>query len=238
VATFLVLQHIACEPPGAFEDVLRERGHDLVRLELDEGGALPADASGFAGIVAMGGPMGVYETAEHPWLAGELAFLRAAVEGDVPYWGACLGAQLLAGALGGEVAPGPAPEVGVLDVTCTPAAADDLVFADAPASFPVLQWHGDTFTLPAGAVRLASSAAYREQAFRVRRAYGIQFHVEASPAMLAEWAAVPSYAESLDRVLGPGSLPGLLAEASAASGPMQELARALFARWLDRVVAA
>ena len=168
----LVLQHIACEPPAAFEDELRSRGLDLVRVELDEGDPLP-DWREFPAIVVMGGPMGAYDEADHPWLVDEKRLLREAVEADVPVWGVCLGAQLLASALGARVYRGERPEVGLLPVELTPAAADDPVFGDAPSSFPTLQWHGDSFDLPDGATLLASSPDYRHQAFRVGRSYGL-----------------------------------------------------------------
>jgi len=98
----LALQHIACEPPAAFEDELRARGHDLVRVELDEGEALP-DWHDFAAIIVMGGPMGAYEDGAYPWLELEKRLLREAVDADLPVWGVCLGAQLLAAALGARV---------------------------------------------------------------------------------------------------------------------------------------
>ncbi len=143
----LVLQHIACEPPAAFEDELRARGLDLVRVELDEGEPLP-DWREFAAIVVMGGPMGAYEDAAHPWLDPEKRLLREAVEADVPVWGVCLGAQLLAAALGARVYKGDRPEVGLLPVELAPDASDDPVFGAAPRRFTTLQWHGDTFDLP------------------------------------------------------------------------------------------
>jgi GMP synthase (glutamine-hydrolysing) len=155
----LVLQHIACEPPAAFEDELRSRGHDLVRVELDEGEPLP-DWREFPAIVVMGGPMGAYDDGEHPWLVEEKHALGEAAGADVPVWGVCLGAQLLASALGARVYRGERPEVGLLPVELAPAAAGDPVFADAPRSFPTLQWHGDTFDLPDDATLLASSPAY------------------------------------------------------------------------------
>ena len=167
-SSILVLQHIACEPPAAFEDELRSRGLDVTRVELDEGDPLP-DWREFPAIVVMGGPMGAYDEADHPWLVEEKRALRDAVEADVPVWGVCLGAQLLASALGARVYPGEQPEVGLLPVHLTGEAADDPVFRDAPSSFPALQWHGDTFDLPDGATLLASSPAYPHQAFRVGR---------------------------------------------------------------------
>jgi GMP synthase (glutamine-hydrolysing) len=105
----LVLQHIACEPPGVYEDVLLEAGATIHRVELDEGEALP-DWREFAAIVAMGGPMSVNDEDEQPWLGAEKALIADAVRAGVPFFGACLGVQLLAASLGGEVGPGPAPE--------------------------------------------------------------------------------------------------------------------------------
>jgi len=234
-ATLLVLQHIACEPPAAFEDELLDRGLELVRVELDEGEEIP-ERGDFAGIVVMGGPMGAYEDEEHPWLASEKRYLREAVERDVPVWGVCLGAQLLAASLGARVYRGPQPEVGVLEVELTEAAAEDPVFTGVPASLPTLQWHGDTFDLPDGATLLARSPAYQNQAFRVGRSYGLQFHVEVTPELAAEWGEVPAYAQSLEAILGPGALDRLVADLAANAGSTLPLARRLFGRWLERVV--
>jgi GMP synthase (glutamine-hydrolysing) len=228
----LVLQHIACEPPGVFEDVLAERAHELVRVELDEGEPLPAGT--WDAIVAMGGPMSVNDEGEHPWLAGEKAAIASHVRAGRPFWGSCLGAQLLASALGARVYAGPATEVGVLAVELTAAGLDDPVLGVLPAAVDTLQWHGDTFDLPEGAVLLASSPAYPHQAFRVgRAAYAVQFHVEVTEAMGEEWAGVPAYAEYADRVLGPGGSDRLLAEFRLSSPLMQQHARDLFERWCD-----
>ena len=125
----LVLQHIACEPPGVYEDVLRERGAELVRVELDEGEPIPDDE--FHAIVAMGGPMSVNDEATLPWLAAEKRFVAEAVRGGTPYWGVCLGVQLLASSLGARVYPGHEPEVGLLPVELTEEALTDPVFAGA-----------------------------------------------------------------------------------------------------------
>ncbi|HMG98675.1 MAG TPA: hypothetical protein VK546_07130 [Gaiellales bacterium] len=228
----LVLQHIACEPPGVFEDVLAERAHELVRVELDEGEPLPAGT--WDAIVAMGGPMSVNDEGEHPWLAGEKAAIASHVRAGRPFWGSCLGAQLLASALGARVYAGPAPEVGVLAIELTAAGLDDPLLGALPAAIDTLQWHGDTFDLPEGAVLLASSPAYPHQAFRVgRAAYAVQFHVEVTEAMGEEWAGVPAYAEYADRVLGPGGSDRLLAEFRLSSPLMQQHARELFERWCD-----
>jgi len=230
----LVLQHIACEPPGVFEDVLRERGVELQRVELDEGEVLP-DWRGFDAIVAMGGPMSANDDAALPWLTEEKRAIGEAVRAGMPYWGVCLGVQLLAAALGARVFPGPEPEVGLLPVEVTDEGRRDPVFGELDGSLVTLQWHGDTFDLPEGAVHLASSPAYRNQAFRFERAYGVQFHLEVSAAMAQEWAAVPEYVASLERTLGADGAPAFLAAIESDADAMRAEGRGLFARWLDRV---
>jgi GMP synthase (glutamine-hydrolysing) len=235
MATLLVLQHISCEPPAAYEDELRARGHDLMRVELDEGEALP-DWRDFAGLIVMGGPMGAYEEEAHPWLREEKELIRDAVEADVAVWGVCLGAQLLAASLGAEVRPGPRAEVGLLPVVLTPAAAADPVFGDLPQSFATLQWHSDTFELPEAATLLASSPAYPHQAFVRGRAYGLQFHLEVPPELASEWAEVPAYAQSLEAILGPGAMPTLLEDIGLHADDMLPLARRLFGNWLEHIV--
>jgi GMP synthase (glutamine-hydrolysing) len=228
----LVLQHIACEPPGVYEDVLQDRGVELERILLDEGDALPSWRS-FDAIVAMGGPMSVNDESELPWLAGEKRLIADAVRAGTPYWGVCLGVQLLAASLGARVYRGDEPEVGVLPVELTDEGRSDPVFGNLPPSFPSLQWHGDTFDLPEGAVRLAGSPAYANQAFRFERAYGVQFHLEVSPSMAREWADVPEYAESLEQTIGTAEL---LGSVDAEAERMLAHGRKLFERWLDHVV--
>jgi GMP synthase (glutamine-hydrolysing) len=229
----LVLQHIACEPPGVYADVLRERGAPIHRVELDEGEPLP-DWRVFDAIVAMGGPMGAVDDDEHPWLVDEKRLIGEAVRSGMPFWGVCLGVQLLAASLGARVYPGSAPEVGLLPVTLTDEALADPVFAGMPPELLTLQWHGDTFDLPDGAARLAGSPAYPNQAFRVgAAAYGVQFHLEVSSGLAREWGSVPAYAESLERVLGQGALDRLLAELEARSDAVLPHGRRVFEHWLD-----
>jgi GMP synthase (glutamine-hydrolysing) len=232
----LVLQHIACEPPGAFEDVLRAAGADIHRVELDEGEPLPSWRD-YVAIVAMGGPMSVNDDAELPWLTAEKQAVAEAVRAGVPYWGSCLGVQLLAASLGARVYPGTQPEVGVLPVTLTDDARADPVFSEIPAEFLTLQWHGDTFDLPDGAVRLASSPAYPNQGFRFGQvAYGVQFHVEVTGQMAREWAEVPAYAEYANRVLGAGGIERLMADFDAARDRMLDVGRRMFERWVEIAV--
>jgi len=230
----LVLQHIACEPPGVYEDVLNERGAEIVRVEVDAGEPLPSGR--FDAIVAMGGPMSANDEAELPWLIAEKALIADSVRAGTPFWGVCLGVQLLASSLGARVWAGDEPEVGVLPVDLTDEALADPVFAGLPRSLPALQWHGDTFELPEGAVRLAGSSAYPNQAFRFRNAYGLQFHLEVSTAMALEWADVPEYDAALRRVLGPDGTETILRLVEERAGEMLQLGRTLFERFVDDVI--
>jgi len=231
----LVLQHIACEPPAAYEDELQAWGVGLHRVEIDAGEPLP-DWRGFAGIVVMGGPMGAYEEAELPWLVDEKRLIAEAARAGTPVWGVCLGAQLLAASLGADAYPGQRAEVGLLPVQTTAAAADDPVFSLAPPEFVTLQWHADTFDLPAGATHLAASPAYPSQAFVLERAYGLQFHLEVGTELATEWGDVPAYARSLSDLLGPDALPRLVDGVREHEAEMTGLARRLFAAWLEHVV--
>jgi GMP synthase-like glutamine amidotransferase len=232
----LILQHIACEPPGVYEDVLDERGVEIVRVELDAG-QTPPDWRSVNAIIAMGGPMSVNDDID--WLNREKALIADAVRAGTPFFGACLGAQLLASSLGARVYVGPTPEVGMLPVTLTGDAFDDPVFAGLPREFMTLQWHSDTFDLPAGAVRLAGSSEYPNQAFRWGTgAYAVQFHIEVTSRMACEWAEVPAYKRSLEQTLGPGSFPALLREFDDHVEAMSATARRLFARWLDAAAVA
>ncbi|MCE2453800.1 MAG: type 1 glutamine amidotransferase [Nitrospinae bacterium] len=120
-------------------------------------------------VVVLGGPMGVYEAEKYPWLADELRFLGGAIRAGVPVYGLCLGAQLMAAALDARVYPGEGKkEIGWFPVDLTPEAQGDPLLGDEEASFPVFQWHGDTFDIPEGAVHLASSARYPNQGARLR----------------------------------------------------------------------
>jgi len=202
---------------------------------LDESSELP-DWRPYTAIVVMGGAMGAYEDSEHPWLAAEKRLIGEAVRAGRPYWGVCLGAQLLAASLGARVERGPKVELGVLPVTLTAPARQDPVFAGAPSRFSTLQWHGDTFTLPDGAVQLARSEAYEQQAFVLGRAYALQFHLEVDSELAEQWMQIPAYVAELEALAGPEAATALLAQVRAQEAATVPLARRLFSRWLELVV--
>lgn len=160
-----------------------------MRVHHPARGDLPAPGS-FAALVVLGGPQAVYDRARHPWLDAEIAFLREALASDRPVLGICLGSQLLAAALGARVARHTEQEIGWFEVTRA-ADAQASGFADLlPARLTTLHWHGDAYDLPAGATRLYSSAACREQGFSLgRRVLALQFHPEMTADMLPSWIA-------------------------------------------------
>jgi GMP synthase (glutamine-hydrolysing) len=228
----LVLQHIACEPPGAFAEVMRERRWETVTCEVDETGGVP-HWDDFEAIVAMGGPMSANDEQALPRLADEKRLIGDAVSSGIPYFGTCLGVQLLAATLGAQVYAGPSPEVGILPVELTDEGRVDPVLGSLDSEILTLQWHGDTFDLPVDAVLLAGSDAYPHQAFRFGPvAYGIQFHIEVSAEMAEEWARVPAYAEALEQTVGAGALDDMIAALRDERGTrMHAHARELFGRW-------
>jgi GMP synthase (glutamine-hydrolysing) len=234
----LVLQHISCEHPGVFSEVMDERGVEAVPVELDEGEALP-DWREFDAVLAMGGPMGAGDEAEHDWLTAEKRLVREAVDDGRPFLGVCLGVQLLAAALDAPVYPLERAEVGLLPVELTDEGKGHPLFAGLDQPLVSLQWHGDSFELPAGAVRLASSPVAANQAFQAAQgpAFGVQFHLEVTPEMAREWAGVPAYRASLAETLGEQEGAAFLAEVERRAAELHPNARRLFSNWLDLAAA-
>ncbi len=230
----LVLQHAIEEHPGAFRTLLEEDGHEWVPVELDHGEPLPA-LDGFDALWVMGGPMDVWEEEQHPWLVAEKAFIREAVaERGLPYLGVCLGHQLLADALGGEVGKGE-PEVGVLEVQQTEYGAESIFLDAVPVISRALQWHGaEVKRLPEGAKVLATSPACAVQAMSWGpRALGLQYHVEVEPDTVSKWAAIPEYAAALDKVFGEGGVDKLAAACAEHIDAMNAVTERIYINWLQ-----
>lgn len=237
---FLVLQHIDVEHPGYFRDLWREAGVDWTAVTLPEGKPIPAFEP-YNALVVMGGPMDVWETDRHAWLAAEIAAIRGwVVDFRRPYLGVCLGHQLLGAALGVEVAPAMRSEVGPGLVTLSAAAAGDTVFGGLPSPLAVFQWHSaEVKSLPEGATALASSPACAIQAMRwSRHAYGLQFHAELTSETVGEWADIPAYRQSLMEIFGPSGIDRLEAETAALLPGYRRTAERLNAQFLDVVRAS
>jgi GMP synthase (glutamine-hydrolysing) len=181
----LILQHVRPEPPGTIADALADRdvSHRTVELFRDEPVPDRLDADG---LVVMGGPMGVGDLDDRPHLSRELSLIEEALHDERPVLGVCLGSQLLAHALGANVRPAPAKEIGWSEVALTEHASDDPLFRPVEDPFTAFHWHGDVFTLPDGAVRLARTPQTELQAFRYGdTAYGLLFHLEVTPKTVA-----------------------------------------------------
>ena len=187
----LIVKNVHGEGPGTIEDHLRKERIPYSVIDLQAGDPVPwLDA--FTHLVILGGPMAVYEMHLFPHLAREADLIRAAIDANKQIMGVCLGAQMLAHVLGARVYPGSGKEIGWYEVALSDEGMGDplmsmLALADRNAA-QVFQWHGDTFDLPAGSVRLASSDRYANQAFRYGdRVYGLQFHIEVTPAIVRDW---------------------------------------------------
>ncbi|MHB9149911.1 MAG: type 1 glutamine amidotransferase [Thermoleophilia bacterium] len=245
----VVLQHVECEPLGtlqpifeqAFDTVVLEAFSDPVVYHHAVQALLKEHAAGgpmaFDGLVALGGPMSVYDHVQVEGLDDSLGLLRAAVHADTPILGICLGAQLLAWTLGAQVRPGYVTgrrkEIGWFPVDLTERGRVDPAFHGFDARRPVFHWHGDTFDLPEDARLLASSRMYPNQAFRWGRwAYGIQFHVEVTPALVEEWTR--RYADEL-ATLDYVDAAAVAAEAPVHAPGLQAGARALGDRFVECV---
>jgi len=189
VTRVLIIQHADFEGPGAIADWAVARGHNVATTMAARGEFPLAHEDDL--LVILGGPMSAGDEALHPWLAAEKLAIRSAVDAGASALGVCLGAQILAGVLGASVGRNPEPEIGWFPIDLTPAARTSPAFGAFPESPVVGHWHGDTFGLPPGATRIATSEACANQGFECSdgRVVGVQFHLE--------WTA-----ESVDALLG------------------------------------
>jgi GMP synthase-like glutamine amidotransferase len=173
-----VLKHVPFEGPAVIANWAPARGHELSVCEVFSGALPPVDEFDF--LVVMGGPMNVYQDDKYPWLTHEKRLIAEAIDGGKSVLGICLGAQLIAVALGGKVMRNPHVEIGWFPIGLTKEGRTLPLWDGMPARFSALHWHGDTFTIPDGAIHLASSAACANQAFAYDegRVVGLQFHLE------------------------------------------------------------
>jgi GMP synthase-like glutamine amidotransferase len=184
----LVIMHVESEGPGVFGELLQAAGAEVRVARLHLGAVLPEPRE-LDAVLSLGGPMNVYEEQRFPFLRDETRFLQAAAARDLPVLGICLGAQMIAKAAGAAVTKNLIEEIGWSSVSLTGEGLVDPLFRGLPAVLPVFQWHGDTFGIPEGGALLATGENCRHQALRFRRSYGLQFHLEAERALLAEWFA-------------------------------------------------
>jgi GMP synthase-like glutamine amidotransferase/DNA-binding NarL/FixJ family response regulator/tetratricopeptide (TPR) repeat protein len=233
----LVFEHLDSNPVGIYADVLTARALDVDVRRLLHGDAIP-DWRRYDLIVAMGGGMSVFEEEEHPWLADEKAVIGEAVRAGLPYFGICLGSQLLAEALGGRVYRGYEPELGLHPVSLLDEASRDPVLRGFPRDLAVVEFHQDHFDLPPGAVRLAGTPRYPNQAFRVGRvAYALQCHLEPTLADMEDWCRMaPGLVAAMEARNGGGWREQFLADYAHDEMRLHATGRQLFRRWLENAL--
>ena len=230
--TVYALQHLASEPLGVIGEALEAGGIDAEYIRLFAGEPVPDDMNDAAGLVVMGGSMSVYEHERYPFITREIRLIEAALKDEKPVLGICLGSQLLASALGAEVRKGDRKEIGWFPIMLTEAAADDPVFRGVDRSFTAYHWHGDVFDLPAGAVKLASSAQTKCQAFAYEeRAYGLLFHLEATQKTVEDM--VGGFLSELDEEQIDGA--EIIAQSFDHLARHQRIGRSVFQRWASLV---
>lgn len=172
---------------GVFAEAVAERGDELTEWSISNGAEPPAPAESYDAVLVFGGAMHVDQERHHPWLRDEDSLIRGLLDRRIPVLGVCLGAQLVAKALGSRVGPLASPQIGWFDVEQTREAADDPVFADLPRRFSSFQWHSYAFDLPANAIPLARDSVCL-QAYRAgESAWGIQFHAEVTKESVDDW---------------------------------------------------
>jgi GMP synthase (glutamine-hydrolysing) len=226
----LAVRHVAFEDLGLFDPLLADRGY---AIRYHEAGVERFDADSLLApdlVVVLGGPIGVYEAETYPFVVDEIAAIAGRLNADKPMLGICLGAQMMAAALGARVAPGPAKEIGWAPLTLTEAGRKSLL---APlATTPVLHWHGDNCELPPGCERLAFTAHCPVQAFsRTASQLAMQFHLETKPGRFEDWLV--GHTVELGKA---GIDPRALRKQAQTHGAATcELGRTVLAAWLDHV---
>ncbi len=233
LSRILVFQQIAAEHPGIFRNYFNEDGIEWCPIELDEGESIPS-LDEFDALWVMGGPMDVWEEKEYHWLVDEKAAIREAViERKLPYFGFCLGHQLLADALGGEVGLAKTPEIGMLDVGMTTSGATSPFLQNIPNKMKCLQWHSaEVKRAPENAKVLVSTQACAIQSMSINsHALSVQYHIEITPTTVSEWGEIPAYKSALEKQLGKNALEKINVDAKTHINDMNRYSRVLYENW-------
>jgi GMP synthase (glutamine-hydrolysing) len=241
MSRLLVFQHVAAEPLGTLDPLIRRRGHRVRYVNFERHPDHEPNVDRYRGLIVLGGPMNVEEHERRAHLRAEMRAIERMLHQGKPVLGICLGAQLLAHVLGAPVRRNHVPEIGWHRLQTTPEGRADDVIGALGAEAPVFQWHSYRFEIPSGAVHLARTPTCEPQAFRHGdNAYGFQFHLEMDERLIERWLAHPTYRDEL-RALTPSTHAGhdpaeaILAQTREHIASMQAHADAVFNRFLDRI---
>ena len=237
LSRILVLQHATSEHPGIFRDYLQEDEIDWCPITLANEVQIPS-LDNFDALWVMGGPMNVWEETQYPWLKQEKELIREAViKRGMPYFGICLGHQLLSDALGGEVGISEHSEIGFFDIHKTPKGIENNFLYGFPNTFKCLQWHSaEVKVAPKDSIVLASSDACGIQAISMcEHAYSIQFHIEATLTTISEWCELPSLKAELELNLGDNAIKDLNIELDKYLDDINLNSRLLYENWKNLI---
>ena len=227
-----VIQHIHCETIGTIAEALEAENVSTEYVRTFNGEKIPDEMGGGAGLIIMGGPMGVYEQDRYPFLRAEISLIEQALKEKKPVLGVCLGSQLLAAALGAKVTKGKRKEIGWYPVALTETAITDRLWREVERLFTAYHWHGDIFNVPQGAVSLASSDLTACQAFRYgHSAYGFLFHMEVTRKIVEEM--VRTFTDELQEEAIDGR--GIVRESGDYLPRLQSIGRIVFRMWAGLV---
>ncbi|MDH3646459.1 MAG: gamma-glutamyl-gamma-aminobutyrate hydrolase family protein [Gammaproteobacteria bacterium] len=231
----LVFQHVPFEPLGTLNPVLKEAGFRIRYVNFGRDPLAQPSLKGYSGLIVLGGPMNVDQVDAYPNLATEVELLREAAKQGMHVLGICLGAQLLAKALGARVSAAEEKEIGWYDIQLTEAGAQDELLGEFSPVQRIFQWHGDRFDLPSDAIQLASSDRCRNQAFRYEdRAYGFQFHLEVSQPLIERWLTTPAHTQELNQLADKVSPQQIRDETIRRIASTEDLSYRTFSRWAKR----
>jgi GMP synthase-like glutamine amidotransferase len=223
----IAFRHVPFEGAGRLESALVERGVRIEYADLYHPAAPEPDFTSADGLVVLGGPMSMNDNLE--WLRREQRLVERAMAGGMPVLGICLGSQMLAQSLGARVYRNPKKEIGWFEIHFASGARGDRLFSELNQPETVFHWHGETFDLPAGAELLAWSDACRHQAFRAGTVYGLQFHLEVTPEMIADWCLQDENCGDIRELT-------TLPDPEFNAVRLTELSNLVFGRWLDQLV--